>query len=162
MSQARFEDEVTIGNIVEYSKSKIISGPDTGKFTMKRNLECMKNWSDEEISEVFNAKGQLRNFRANRTSVPIYRRKSLTENNPPARVRMVKSTRKHAIFALKMFFEEETLQDRDLKMPNGNDIRQLATKLISEENIRHKFNKSWTLSQFFSHGGRTLLSITNS
>ena len=174
MSQESFDDEIvvsqalTIDEIAEYSKQKIISGPDAGKFAMERNLESMKNWSDEEISEIFQGNGSLRS-RFNHTyrwpsqwDLPRDRkRKWLTEKTPAARADMVKSTRKHAIFALKMFFEEETQQNTDFKMPKKLEIRQLANKMISEENIRHKFNNSWKLTQMSTHRGRTLLSFKN-
>ena len=171
MSQESFDDEIvvsqalTIGKIAEYSKRKIISGPDAGKFAMERNLECMKNWSDEEISEIFRANGYLRSrFNSNRRDrwpsqwdLPSDRKsKWLTEKTPAARADMVKSTRKHAIFALKIFFEEETRVQ-----PNKTEIRQLANKMISEENIRHKFNNSWKITQMSTHRGCTILSFKN-
>ena len=172
MSQESFDDEIvvsqaiTIDEIAEYSTRKVFGGPDDGKLAMKRNLECMKNLSDEEISKIFKANGNLRTLNSNRRNRYRWHCRNrtyrwLTDKNPAARTDMVKSTRKHAIFALKMFFEEETQQNTDFKMPNKLEIRQLANKMISEENIRHKFNNSWKLTQMSTHRGCTLLSFKN-
>ena len=57
-----FQGEVTLtwGRIFEYSGRKITRGPDAGKLLIVRNLECMRNWSNHEIAEIFDRQGKLK------------------------------------------------------------------------------------------------------
>ena len=67
----------------------------------------------------------------------------MTADNPVSRVDMVKSTRKHTIAALKLVFKDEQLRNSEFEMPSKLDLKQMANALISEENIRNKFEKSF-------------------
>ena len=70
------------------------------------------------------------------------RRKALpmTANNPGSRVDMVESTRKRTIDALKLIFRDEKLHNSEVKkVPSQIKLARMARDLISEENIRYKF-----------------------
>ena len=116
-----------ISKILAYSYHKL----NTGQLTMERNLDCMKQWSEEEISEIFNdkgyIKGNLSKRKKGRSGLEV------TANHCGARVVMVKSTRRHTIAALRKIFKEEKL------VPSKSEYERMARDLISEENIRNKF-----------------------
>ena len=133
-----FQGEVTItwGRIFEYSGRKITRGPDSGKLLIKRNLECMRNWSKDEISEIFDRQGKLKKIRGRKREV-------LTANNPAARVELVKNTRKHVVTALKSIFKHEKRMDRDLRMPPKGQYMGIAEDFTSKEEIQGKLSEGY-------------------
>lgn len=133
--------EVTMRQILQSSTVTLSSGEDAGKNIIARNLSCMKKWSADNISKIFNDEGNLKSF--SRKYVRKQRRSSMTADNPVSRVDMVKSTRKHTIAALKLVFKDEQLRNSEFEMPSKLDLKRMANELISEENIRNKFEKSF-------------------
>ena len=131
-----FQGEVTItwDRIFEYSSRKITRGPDSGKLLIERNLECMRNWSKDEISEIFDRQGKLKKFSRRKGGV-------LTDNNPAARVDLVKSTRKHMVSALKSIFKHEKRLDRELRMLPKGQYMAIAEDLTSKYEIKHKLSE---------------------
>ena len=129
--------EINIEQVLLHSKLTVKSGEDAGKLVLARNLDCMKEWTDEEISEIFNADGYLKEKRRTKGS-----EKRRTSNNPHARYNLVKSTRYHTIAALRRIVKEK-LQDSEFKMPSNIEFKRMAGDLISEENIRHAFEESF-------------------
>ena len=126
--------EIDLKQVLHYSKLTVKSGDDAGKLVLERNLDCMKNWTDEEISEIFNDNGNL----TKHTRRPKgFRRDS---DSPHARRKLVKITRHHTISALKKIIKEK-LEDSELKMPSNAEIKKMARDLISEENIRNAFEE---------------------
>ena len=63
----------------------------------------------------------------------------MTANHPGCRVDMVESTRKRTIDALKLIFKDEIFQNSEIEMPSQPKLSKMARDLISEENIRNKF-----------------------
>ena len=118
-------------------KLTVKSGEDAGKLVLARNLDCMKEWTDEEISEIFNGDGYLKTKRRTKGS-----EKRRTSNNPHTRCNLVKSTRYHTIAALRRIVKEK-LQDSEFKMPSNIEFKRMAGDLILEENIRHAFEESF-------------------
>ena len=131
--------EVSMKKILHYSQATVNVGADTGKNYIARNLSCMEKWSPEDISKIFNGEGNLKGI----SNMKKQRKSSLTADNPAARADMVKNNRKHVIAALKLIFEEEKLKNSEFEMPGKLDLKQMANALISEENIRNKFEKSF-------------------
>ena len=125
--------------ILDYSSRKLTSGPNEGKLVIERNLDYMKTWSEDEISEIFDDEGQLKRLLSNKLSKKRRRALSMTANCG-SRVDMVKSTRKHTISALKVIFRDEKFQNSEIKkVPSQLKLGKMARDLISEENIRNKF-----------------------
>ena len=122
--------EIDLKQVLLYSKLTVKSGKDAGKLVLARNLDCMKEWTDEEISEIFNGDGYLKKQRRKKRS------------NPNVRYNLVKSTRYHTIAALRRIVKEN-LQDSEFKMPSNAEFKRMAGDLISEENIRHAFEESF-------------------
>ena len=129
---------VTWGRISEYSSRKITRGPDAGKLLIERNLECMRNWSKDQISEIFDDQGKLKKIR--RPKYGIFRGK-LTDDNPSARVEMVKNTRKYVVSALKSIFKHEKYIDRDLRMLPNDQYMAIAEDFTSKDAILTKFSE---------------------
>ena len=129
---------IDLNQVLLYSKLTVKSGKDAGKLVLERNLDCMKNWTDEEISEIFNDNGYLTK---NTRRPKGFRRDSFSSNSPHARSILVKSTRHHTISALKKIIKEK-LEDSELKMPSNVEFKKMARDLISEENIRNAFEES--------------------
>ena len=129
---------VTWGRISEYSSRKITRGPDAGKLLIERNLECMRNWSKDEISEIFDGRVKLKKFR--RPKHGVFRGK-LTDNDPAARVELVKNTRKYVVAALKSIFKHEKRLDPDLRMPPEDQYMAIAEGLTSKNEIRTKLSE---------------------
>ena len=42
---------IDLKQVLLYSKLTVKSGKDAGKLVLARNLDCMKEWTDEEIDE---------------------------------------------------------------------------------------------------------------
>ena len=125
--------------ILEQNTMRFISGPKQGQLVIERNLDFMKKWSENEISEIFDEEGQLKHLLSNKLSKKRRRALSMTANCG-SRVDMVKSTRKHTISALKLIFRDEKFHNSEIKkVPSQIKFRKMARDLISEENIRNKF-----------------------
>ena len=124
--------EIDLKQVLVYSKLTVKSGEDAGKLVLERNLDCMKNWTDDEISEIFNDHGNVK-----RTKNKI---RSVTANNVFGRSNMVQKTRFHTILALRKIIKEK-LQNSELKMPSNAEFKKMARDLISEENIRNAFEE---------------------
>ena len=137
--------EVTMRQVLQSSTATLSSGEDAGKNIIARNLSCMKKWSADDISKIFNDEGNLKSF--SRKYIRKQRKssgqRSMTADNPAARFDMVKSTRKHTIAALKLVFKDEQLQNSEFEMPSKMDLKRMANELISVENIRNKFEKTF-------------------
>ena len=141
--------EITMEKILEQNTRRLNSGPNEGQLVIERNLDYMKKWSEDEISEIFDNQGKLKSRRSNKLNSRetmdrgrIERRcKALpmTANNPGSRVDMVESTRKRTIDALKLIFKDEIFQNSEIEMPSQPKLAKMARDLISEENIRNKF-----------------------
>ena len=106
----------------------------------------MKKWSEDEISEIFDDEGQLKHLLSNKLRTSNKKTSSklralpLTANHYGSRVDMVESTRKHTINALKLIFRGEKFHNSEIKkVPSQIKFRKMARDLISEENIRNKF-----------------------
>ena len=137
--------EIPISKIVEFSNTKLISGENAGERVIEQNLAWMKKWSDEEISKIFRPNGSLRGFRT-RLSLQSrggrVRVTSYPKNHPGFRANLVKKTRKLTVAALRLLFEEEKLYDSDFKKPTKLECTRMAKEMISEENIKNKFDQS--------------------
>ena len=110
--------------VLLYSKLTVKSGADAGKLVLKRNLDCMKEWTDDEISEIFDRNGNLKVTKRLKT-----------------RSNLVKTTRFHTITALRLIIKEK-LQDSRFEMPDQKEFKRMAKDLVSEENIRHAFEET--------------------
>lgn len=141
------EIEISMEKILEQNTRRLNSGPNEGQLVIERNFEYMKKWSDDEISEIFDDEGKLKTQLSNqlkRTSpLKVYKCKGLprnmTANHNGSRVDMVKSTRRHTIAALKLIFKNEIFQNSEIEMPSQPKLAKMARDLISEENMRNKF-----------------------
>jgi len=92
---------------------------------VKRNCGFMKKWSDKEISEIFKKNGNLRSYYPAHFSPHVY---------------LVKRTRELAVLCLQLLFEENVYSG--FRPPTKAECTKLAHEIISEENIRNKFNQS--------------------
>ena len=138
-----------MGKILEQNTMRFICGPKKGQLVIERNLDYMKKWSGDEISEIFDDDGQLKHVLSDKLHSRerikkgrvISRRIPLpmTANHYGSRVDMVESTRKHTINALKLIFKDEKFHNPEIKIPNRIYFGEMARDLISEENIRNKF-----------------------
>ena len=127
--------KIPMEKILEQNTMRFISGSNKGQLVIERNLDYMKKWSGDEISEIFDDEGQLKHLLSNklRTSSKLWAL-PLTANHYGSRVDMVESTRKHTINALKLIFRDEKFHNLEIK-----NLGKMARDLISEENIRNKF-----------------------
>ena len=131
--------KISIEKILEQNTMRFISGPKQGQLVIERNLDHMKKWSENEISEIFDDEGQLKRLLSNKLRTSNKKTSSklralpLTANHYGSRVDMVESTRKHTINALKLIFRDE-FHNSEIKK-----LGKIAQDLISEENIRNKF-----------------------
>ena len=132
-----------MGKILEQNTMRFISGPKQGQLVIERNLNHMKKWSEDEISEIFDDEGQLKRLLSNKLRTSTRKTPSklreMTANHYGSRVDMVESTRKHTINALKLIFKDEIFQNSETEMPSQPKLAKMARDLISEENIRNKF-----------------------
>ena len=94
----------------------------------------MRNWSKDEITEIFDRQGKLKKIRGRKREV-------LTGNNPAARVELVKNTRKHVATALKSIFKHEKRIDRHLRMPPKGQYMGIAEDFTSKEEILGKLSE---------------------
>ena len=139
--------KIPMGKILKQRTGTLISGENTGQLVIERNLDYMKNWSEDEISEIFDDEGNLKTNLSNRAKfnsrLIVYKCKGLprglTAKHKGARVDMVQSTRKQTIVALKLIFKDEICQNSKIEMPSQLKLGKMAKDLISEENIRNKF-----------------------
>ena len=125
MNEEKVEDEIT---------ETSVEIPMTIESVINRNVDCMKNWSDSDISKLFQINGKLRGFRARSVN------RSFSENQSAYRVDLIKRTRKLLEAALRLVFEEEKLFNPYFKIPTKIECTRIANDLISEENIRSKFD----------------------
>ena len=135
--------KIKIEKVIEYSKIKVPAHAkkNGGELVIKRNIEEMKKWSEDEISKIFDDQGNLKSF----PSIKQLKLKNLhrrrKENDPGSRVDLIRRTKKLAAAALKLIFEDEKLSNSEFEIPNKIEINNMAKNLISEENIRSKFQK---------------------
>ena len=135
--------------ILEQKTMRLNSGLNEGQLVIERNLDHMKKWSEDEISEIFDDEGKLKLLLSNQLNSKESRNKGrlergckalpMTAKNYGSRVDMVKSTRKHTIYALKLIFRDEKHNSVIKKVPSQTKLGKMARDLISEENIRNKF-----------------------
>ena len=128
--------EIDMKQVLRNSTATVKSGEDAGKLVLARNLDCMKEWTDDEISEIFNDEGHLKAVRMKGKP------RLATAKTPFSRCNLVKSTRYHTIAALRSIIKEK-LHDSELKMPSNAELKKMARDLVSEENIRHAFEESF-------------------
>ena len=135
--------EIPLKKILEYSGTKLISGDDAGMLVVQRNVDCMKKWSDDEISKLFKSDGTL-NYprRLLLDNGHRLQRRSFPPNDQAARAQMVKNTRKYVVAALKSIFAEEKLDDPKFKIPGIRKCERMAREFVSEENIKNEFDDS--------------------
>ena len=119
--------KINIKKVINFSKNKVPPNAkeNAGELVIKRNLEEMKKWSDDEISEIFDDQGNLKRRR----------KRSWKPSDPGSRVDLIDKTKKLAAAALKLIFEENS----EFEIPSKNELKRMAKELISEENIRKKF-----------------------
>ena len=125
--------EVSMKKILHYSKTTVNAGADFGKNYVARNLSCMKKWSPDDISKIFNDEGKLKGA----SNMKKQRKSTLTANNPTAHADMVKNTRKHVIAALKLVFGEEKLGIRNAEKAQFEmDGKQIDLRTRYSKQIR--------------------------
>ena len=127
--------KIKIKKVINFSKNKVPPNAkeNAGELLIKRNLEEMKKWSDDEISEIFDDQGNLKRRR----------KRSWKPSDPGSRVDLIRKTKTLAAAALKLIFEDEKLENSEFEIPSKNELKRMAKELISEENIRKKFKKSF-------------------
>ena len=52
--------EIRMEKILEQNTMRLNSGPNEGQLVIERNLDYMKKWSEDEISEIFDDEGILK------------------------------------------------------------------------------------------------------
>ena len=121
MSQNRNNEGETVDTSVEI--------PMSIDSVVKRNCGFMKKWSDNEISEIFRIDGYLTSYH-------------------PAhilpRINLVKRTRELTAHCLQLLFEEIIYSG--FRLPTRSECSKLANEIISEKNIRNKFNQTIIIS----------------
>ena len=136
--------EIPMRKIFEFSKAD--SDDDAGEPIIQENLNQMKEWSDDDISETFRSNGTLRAFPMRMSLIPnsfhrVRKRKTYGKNHAGYRTNLVKRTRKLTTAALRSIFKEEKVNDSKFKVPSERKCVKMANELISEENIRNKFDE---------------------
>ena len=124
--EEKVEDEITFLSV---------EIPMTIESVINRNVDCMKNWSDSDISKLFQRDGKLRSYRKG-----FSKNRTFSENLSAYRVNLVQRTRKLTVAALRLVFEEEKSFNPYFKIPTLVECTRIANDLISEENIRSKFD----------------------
>ena len=81
----------------------------------------------------------FRNFTIFRN--PFYNPKSSTANDPGSRVELIRKTKKLVLASLKLIFEDEQLGNSQFEIPDELELKNMTEELMSEENIRYKFQK---------------------
>ena len=138
--------------ILEQNTMRLNSGLNEGQLVIERNLDYMKKWSGDEISEIFDEEGQLKRLLSNKLHAREHMSNGriisgrqalpLTANHYGSRVDMVESTRKITIKALKLIFRDENWEMNNSeikKVPSQIKLGKMARDSVSEENIRNKF-----------------------
>jgi len=116
--------KISMEQVLLYSKLTVKSGEDAGKLVLERNLDRIKEWTDDEISEIFDADGNLKRTKRMKT-----------------RSNLIKTTRFHTITALRLIIKEK-FEDSGFKLPTSAEYKRMAKDLVSEENIRNAFEES--------------------
>ena len=119
------ENQNIEGDIVDTS----VEIPMSIESIVKRNCGFIKKWSDDEIAEMFRTDGKL------------------IGSHPASilpRINLVKRTRELAVFYLLSSFEEYI--PSGLRLPTKAECTKLANEIISEKNIRNKFNQTIIIS----------------
>ena len=137
--------KIKIKKLINFSKSKVPphAKENAGELVIKRNLEEMKKWSDDEISEIFDDQGNLKPLPSIKQLKLTSRHNRRKPNDPGSRVDLIRKTKTLAAAALKLIFEDEKLENSEFEIPNKNELKRMAKELISEENIRKKFKNSF-------------------
>ena len=84
--------KIKIEKVIEYSKIKVPAHAkkNAGELVIKRNIEEMKKWSEDEISKIFDDQGNLKSF----PSIQQLKLKNLhhrrKENDPGSRVDLIR------------------------------------------------------------------------
>ena len=130
--------------ILEFCKAD--SDDDAGEAVIEENLNKMKEWSDDDISDTFLPNGVLRGFPTRLSLQPncfhrVRKRTQFAKNHAGYRTNLVKRTRKLTTAVLRSIFKEEKLNDSKFKVPSERKCVKMANELISEENIRNKFDE---------------------
>ena len=135
--------ETNMKEVLLYCELTVKSGADAGKQIIQRNLDCMKKWSDDDISRIFDDDGNLKwpsRDTARGVSILCRARKYLSGiNRAVAKYDLVKNTRQHTMSILKLVLEHKNL--REFEMPSELEFKRMARDLISVENIRNNFEK---------------------
>jgi len=137
--------KIKIKKVINFSKTKVpaSSKENAGELVIKRNLDEMKKWSDDEISEIFDGQGNLKPLPSIKQLKLKGRHNRRKPNDPGSRVDLIRRTKTLAAVALKLIFEDEKLENSEFEIPSKNELKRMAKELISEENIRKKFKKSF-------------------
>ena len=135
--------ETSMKEVLYYGElfcNTIKSGADAGKQIIQRNLECMKKWSDDDFSRIFDEEGSLKWPRGTVRGIGIFcrTRNYLSANNRAcAKYDLVKYTRQYTMSILELIFAHKNL--RESEMPSELEFKRMARDLISVENIRNNF-----------------------
>ena len=125
---------------LEQNTMRFTCGLNKGELVIERNLYCMKKWSEDELPEIFDDEGKLKHLLSNKLHSRGGRKAlPMTANHIGSRVDMVESTRKHTTLALKLIFSDGKFHNPEIEMPSQRKLGKMARDLISEENIRNKF-----------------------
>ena len=119
------ENKKIEGDIVDTS----VEIPMSIESIVKRNCGFTKKWSDDEIAEMFRTDGKL------------------VGSHPASilpRINLVKRTRELAVLYLLSSFEEYI--PSGLRLPTKAECTKLAREIISEKNLRNKFNQTIIIS----------------
>jgi len=138
--EENIEEIVPEQNIEEETTGTNVEIPMTIESVIKRNCEYMKKWSPCRLTEIFRNNGSLRGFQT--------WSRSFSEDHPAQGVNLVKRTRELAVPALRTILEEKRHASGlyDFRIPTKDQFRSLAKAIISEENIRNKFDPSLVIN----------------
>ena len=127
-------------NIEEETTGTNVEIPMTIESVIKRNCEYMKKWSPCRLTRIFRNNGSLRGFQT--------WSRSFSEDHPAQGVNLVKRTRELAVPALKSILEEKRHASGlyNFRIPTKEEFRSLAKTIISEENIRNKFDPTMAVN----------------
>ena len=137
--------ETNMKEVLYYSElflyPTIKSGADAGKQLIQRNLECMKKWSEDDFSRIFDEEGNLkwpsRDTVRGKSIFCRTRNYSSANNRACAKYDLVKNTRHYTMSILKLVFDHKNL--REFEIPSELEFKRMARNLISVENIRNNF-----------------------
>ena len=127
-------------NIEEETTGTNVEIPMTIESVIKRNCEYMKKWSPCHLTRIFRNNGSLRGFQT--------WSRSFSEDHPAQGVNLVKRTRELAVPALKSILEEKRHASGlyNFRIPTKEEFRSLAKAIISEANIRNKFDPTMVVN----------------